>query len=1196
MEKQYIRSYIKTRWLLGLTAAQIHGELTTAYGQDVVSYCTVTRWIERFSNERESLEDNPRSGRPIAIITQQNIDAVKDLFESGAWKLGDIVIGDESWFYHRKIKSKQESKAWVAKGQNPPTEVRRQQFEEKTMFVIFFMTTGPLLIHQLPPGTSINAIYYRDECLKSLVQKLHKKRPSSTPNGIKLHHDNARPHINDIVFNYLQEEKIKVMAHPPYSPDLAPSDFWLLSCLKRSLDTYPDATSLAKELFDRNGDNALEYMKILVNDMDTLRTIPELETKCAGTYYHTIENIRGYMQQLQGEAEKLVIAIDQQSGITNYRHIARSLARLKNASWIDQISPGIYDNVMRRITEELVQYACQLEDSFMKVDFSLKCPENVSIAKEIVDKIESMQDLERSIPELEKYRNSILQRFLRCTQEAFDRIQKTFNLQDKDLYQIKQKLKELEEIKREYSNLHPARIYLQKQGYSNINMLTNDMEELKVKRKLENDVLLAAQCDMGSELQNLNSIVQNYMNLLSSSSTDQDVFQTLSSMIGLDFQNQSSQTDTYLRSLGYSCIESVYEKILDVKKNYRQKLQRIEDQNTELSLLLDRLESIKKEHDLLITTRHSPSEEASFLQEKGFNSYELLDNSIQEITRVINEQGRNQQSYHFNDRLNALTANNALIYIRQCEKVGHDRVRENAIDANENLRKYIREYGIFLKHEIITKFNYMHTVDDEKDPFLYSQDLEIRLQELSSFSRFSYVFECINEAEMIEDFHQKFLEFHRTLSSKMEEYKNPSKIKELRNQVIIAQALTCVDRFCANIFSGNGFAALYRQYEGEIHKECRIAYKTVLDHISKGDYANADMALSDIQDKPLNPRDKAQIQNDLHCSLNKLMKDTKSIANWLDGKIEREDNRSQITEIKENIEKIRIACNKHMIMKLLDEDIQTSLQKFDNEINEILSRIILKGLNSIEAFMDADSFSEAEHGMETLSKVQRELAGYCISSDVTKKSDELRESLDQIVTKILERSDFEDVNKYSINSPKDLLAKLKMVASHGSARFTQAHNSMVGKIRQTFSLAIDQVHKASLNERSLKIHSLNYALCFLPEDLQIQFKLQIDELSKLIIDEETAYRQDLERSFTNINEDEHAITRLGVLAEKYSKHDMHDLLKTLREQCLKQLHMYRMNIQKFFDEQNVQSAIDTIKKILKYEESVGYYISEIKEV
>jgi hypothetical protein len=51
--------------------------------------------------------------------------------------------------------------------------------------------------------------------------------------------------MNNIVFDYLQEEKIKVMAHPPYSPDLAPSDFWLFNCLKHNLDQYPDATSLA---------------------------------------------------------------------------------------------------------------------------------------------------------------------------------------------------------------------------------------------------------------------------------------------------------------------------------------------------------------------------------------------------------------------------------------------------------------------------------------------------------------------------------------------------------------------------------------------------------------------------------------------------------------------------------------------------------------------------------------------------------------------------------------------------------------------------------------------------------------------------------------------------------------------------------------------------------------------------------------
>ena len=97
---------------------------------------------------------------------------------------------------------------------------------------------------------------------KKFSSKVTQKRPSSTTNGIKLHHDNARPHINDIVFDYLQEEKIKVMAHPPYSPDLAPSDFWLFNYLRRSLGTYPDVTSLGKAITkELNSIPIQEYQK-----------------------------------------------------------------------------------------------------------------------------------------------------------------------------------------------------------------------------------------------------------------------------------------------------------------------------------------------------------------------------------------------------------------------------------------------------------------------------------------------------------------------------------------------------------------------------------------------------------------------------------------------------------------------------------------------------------------------------------------------------------------------------------------------------------------------------------------------------------------------------------------------------------------------------------------------------------------------
>ena len=311
MDKQHIRYYIKTRSLLGLNATQIHEELIAAYGDDYVSYPTIVCWLRAFFAGRESLEDNPRSGRPITAGTQDNIDAVKDLvdedphisidniativdisrgsvhtileqhlrlrkissrwvpheltqeqrqrrvnictenlakFESGAWRLCDVITGDETWVYHRKIESKQRSKAWVAHGESPPTVVRRQMNEKKTMFVVFFTTTGPLLVHEVPSGLSINGIYYRDECLKPLLKNLSKKRPASGTNGVKLHHDNARPHVKNIVFDYLREEKIKLMAHPPYSPDLAPSDFWLFGYLKDRLGSYPDAASLSKAI------------------------------------------------------------------------------------------------------------------------------------------------------------------------------------------------------------------------------------------------------------------------------------------------------------------------------------------------------------------------------------------------------------------------------------------------------------------------------------------------------------------------------------------------------------------------------------------------------------------------------------------------------------------------------------------------------------------------------------------------------------------------------------------------------------------------------------------------------------------------------------------------------------------------------------------------------------------------------------
>ena len=50
-----------------------------------------------------------------------------------------------------------------------------------------------------------------------------------------LHQDNARPHTAKFTLEYMEKHDIAVLPHPPYSPDLAPCDYWLFPTLKKHL-------------------------------------------------------------------------------------------------------------------------------------------------------------------------------------------------------------------------------------------------------------------------------------------------------------------------------------------------------------------------------------------------------------------------------------------------------------------------------------------------------------------------------------------------------------------------------------------------------------------------------------------------------------------------------------------------------------------------------------------------------------------------------------------------------------------------------------------------------------------------------------------------------------------------------------------------------------------------------------------------
>ena len=78
------------------------------------------------------------------------------------------------------------------------------------------------------------------------------------------------------------------MDHPAYSPDLAPSDFWLFDYIKQLLDDHTSAESLVKQITKIVSDNPKEeWQKTFKKWIERM----ELCIKNKGDYFEHLINI-----------------------------------------------------------------------------------------------------------------------------------------------------------------------------------------------------------------------------------------------------------------------------------------------------------------------------------------------------------------------------------------------------------------------------------------------------------------------------------------------------------------------------------------------------------------------------------------------------------------------------------------------------------------------------------------------------------------------------------------------------------------------------------------------------------------------------------------------------------------------------------------------------------------------------------------
>ena len=100
------------------------------------------------------------------------------------------------------------------------------------------------------------------------MEKVRRKRPElSANNSWILHHDNAPVHTALPVREFLVTKQIIVLEHPAYSPDLAPSDFFLFQKIKEILkgihfdnidDIWSNTTAALKAIPQNQFQNCFE--------------------------------------------------------------------------------------------------------------------------------------------------------------------------------------------------------------------------------------------------------------------------------------------------------------------------------------------------------------------------------------------------------------------------------------------------------------------------------------------------------------------------------------------------------------------------------------------------------------------------------------------------------------------------------------------------------------------------------------------------------------------------------------------------------------------------------------------------------------------------------------------------------------------------------------------------------------------------
>ena len=102
------------------------------------------------------------------------------------------------------------------------------------MATVFWDAKDVIMLDISPKRSTITGVYSKN-LLDQLRTAIREKRRGNLSRGVLLQYDDARVHTCKVAMDTVERNGYELIRHPAYSPDLAPSDFFLFPNLKKDI-------------------------------------------------------------------------------------------------------------------------------------------------------------------------------------------------------------------------------------------------------------------------------------------------------------------------------------------------------------------------------------------------------------------------------------------------------------------------------------------------------------------------------------------------------------------------------------------------------------------------------------------------------------------------------------------------------------------------------------------------------------------------------------------------------------------------------------------------------------------------------------------------------------------------------------------------------------------------------------------------